>query len=172
MLYAEAGVTLAHEGATHADELAVMQRATAVGANIIDVVAYPFMTDLEKIVATNPVANWGKYDRHFKIGGVKVTIDGSPQGKTAYFTTPYLTGGPGGEKNWRGEPTIPQEMINKLVKHVYDMNVPLILHATATAPSTPSSRPTSTRARATSAGPGTSRPSTRSSSARTNSRSS
>jgi len=127
-LYASFGVTLAHEGATHAPDLELMQRATAAGANIIDVVAYPFMTDLEKIVAANPVSGWGKYDKRLKIGGVKITIDGSPQGKTAYFTTPYLSGGPGGEKNWRGEPTIPQALINKLVKQVYEWNVPLILH--------------------------------------------
>jgi len=127
-IYASFGVTLAHEGATHASELELMQRATAAGANIIDVVAYPFMTDLEKVVAANPVSGWGKYDNHLKIGGVKITADGSPQGKTAYFSTPYLTGGPGGEKNWRGEPTMPQETLNKLVKQVYDMNVPLTLH--------------------------------------------
>jgi hypothetical protein len=128
MLYAEAGVTLAHEGATHASDLEVMQRADAAGAGIIDVVAHPFMTDLEKIVAANPVGTWGRYDGRLKIGGVKITIDGSPQGKTAYFSRPYLTGGPGGETNWRGEPTFPQETINKLVKQAYDWNVPLILH--------------------------------------------
>ena len=128
MLYAEAGITLAQEGATHAADLEVMQRATAAGANIIDVVAYPFFTDLEKIVAANPVTGWGKYDKHLKIGGVKITADGSPQGRTAYFTTPYLTGGPGGEKNWRGEPTMPQDTLDKLVKQVYDMNVPLLVH--------------------------------------------
>jgi predicted amidohydrolase YtcJ len=128
MLYAQVGLTLAHEGATHAEELEVLQRATATGANIIDVVAYPFMTDLGKIISANPVSGWGKYDKHLKIGGVKITADGSPQGKTALFTTPYLTGGPGGEKNWRGEPTMPQDDLNKLVKQVYDMNVPLIMH--------------------------------------------
>ena len=128
MLYAESGITLAQEGATHANDLEIMQRATAAGANVIDVVAYPFFTDLEKIVAANPVSGWGKYDRHLKIGGVKITQDGSPQGKTAYFTTPYLTGGPSGEKNWRGEPTMPQEDLNKLFKTVYDMNVPLLVH--------------------------------------------
>lgn len=128
MLYAEAGVTLAHEGATHADELALMQRAAAAGANIIDVVAYPFMTDLKAIVADNPLASWGRYDNRLKIGGVKITADGSPQGKTAYFTTPYLTGGPGGEENWRGEPTISQEILDQLVEAVYGMNVPLIVH--------------------------------------------
>ena len=128
MLYAEAGVTLAHEGATHADELALMQRAAAAGANVIDVVAYPFMTDWDAIIASNPVSGWGIYEDRFKIGGVKITADGSPQGKTAYFTTPYLTGGPGGEQNWRGEPTMPQEMLNTLVKRAHDMAVPLIVH--------------------------------------------
>ena len=128
MLYAEAGITLAHEGATKADELAVMQRATAGGANIIDVVAYPFMTDWDAILETTPLDTWGKYDRRLKIGGVKITADGSPQGKTAYFTTPYLTGGPGGEKNWRGEPTVPQDLLNQLVERAYEMDVPMILH--------------------------------------------
>ena len=128
MLYAEAGITLAQEGATHASELEILQRSTAAGANIIDVVAYPFMTDLDTIVAANPVSGWGKYDRHLKIGGVKITADGSPQGRTAYFTTPYLTGGPGGEKNWRGEPTMSQAELNALMKRVYDMNVPLNVH--------------------------------------------
>ena len=128
MLYAEAGITLAQDGATHADELEMLQRATAAGANIIDVVAYPFMTDLDRIVAANPVSGWGRYDRHLKIGGVKITADGSPQGKTAYFTTPYLAGGPGGEKDWRGEPTMPQADLNALMKRVYDLNVPLLVH--------------------------------------------
>jgi hypothetical protein len=128
MLYAEAGITLAHEGATHADELELMKRASAAGANVIDVVAYPFVTDLEKVLQKNPAAGWGRYDRRLKIGGVKITIDGSPQGKTAYFSQPYLTGGPGGEKEWRGELTFPQETVNAMVKRVYDMNVPLILH--------------------------------------------
>ena len=75
-----------------------------------------------------PVADWGKYNKGFKIGGVKITIDGSPQGKTAFFSTPYLTGGPGGEKNWKGELTFPQDMVNQMVKKVYDMKVPLTLH--------------------------------------------
>jgi len=86
------------------------------------------MTDWKPIVADNPVSGWGVYHDHLKIGGVKITADGSPQGKTAYFTTPYLTGGPGGEENWRGEPTMPQETLDALVKQAYDWDVPLIIH--------------------------------------------
>lgn len=129
LLYAAAGVTTAHEGATHATDLAVMRRAAAAGDNLIDVVVYPFITDLDKVLETNPVAGWGRYDRGLKIGGVKITGDGSPQGRTAFFTTPYLTGGPGGEKDWRGEPTFPEEVLRAMVKKVYDLGVPLNYHA-------------------------------------------
>ena len=129
LLYAEAGVTTAHEGATHARELELMKSVSAAGANIIDVIAYPFILDLDEVLKSSPVETWGKYDHRLKIGGVKITIDGSPQGRTAYFTTPYLTGGPGGEQDWRGELSFPQDTINQMVKRVYDLGVPLNLHA-------------------------------------------
>ncbi len=127
-MYAEAGITTAHEGATHLAQLRMIKRAADAGANSIDVVAYPFITDLERILAEFPVADWGKYHQRFKIGGVKITIDGSPQGRTAAFTTPYLTGGPGGEVNWKGELAAPQEVINQALKKVYGLGVPVTFH--------------------------------------------
>lgn len=128
MLYAEAGVTTAHEGASHLPQIQTIRRATAAGANLIDVVAYPFITDVDKVLAEVPVEKWGKYDKRFKIGGVKITLDGSPQGRTAYFSTPYLTGGPGGEKDWKGEPTFPEDLAKQSIKKVYDLGVPLTIH--------------------------------------------
>lgn len=129
MLYAQAGITTAHEGLTHLANFQTMKRASDAGANIIDVVAYPFITDVDKIAAELPVSEWGEYRDRLKIGGVKITIDGSPQGRTAFFTTPYLTGGPAGEKDWKGELTFPQDTINQMVKKVYTIGVPLDLHA-------------------------------------------
>jgi predicted amidohydrolase YtcJ len=128
MLYAEAGITTAQDGATHKWQLDIIKRATDAGANIIDVVAFPFITDVDKILVDYPLDTWLKYNNGFKIGGAKITVDGSPQGKTAYFSTAYLTDGPGGEKNWKGELTFPQETVNQMVKKVYEMNVPLLLH--------------------------------------------
>ncbi len=128
-LYASFGVTTAHEGATHAADLDVMTRAAQADAHIIDVIAYPFITDLDAVLKAHPAAGWGRYDKRLKIGGVKITVDGSPQGRTAFFTTPYLTGGPSGEKNWKGELTFPQETVTQMVKRVYDLGVPLNLHA-------------------------------------------
>ena len=128
MLYAQTGITTAQEGASHLPQIATIKRASDAGANLIDVVAYPFITDLDKVQALIPVSQWGRYNNRFKIGGVKITIDGSPQGRTAFFTTPYLTGGPAGEKNWRGEPTFPQDLVDKAVSKVYGLGVPLLAH--------------------------------------------
>jgi len=129
MLYAEAGITTAHEGVTYVAQLQTMKRATDAGANIIDVVAYPFITDVDKSLAVVPLAEWGKYSKHFKVGGVKISIDGSPQGRTAAFTTPYLTGGPAGEKNYNGALAAPQDVINKALQQVYGLGVPVLFHA-------------------------------------------
>jgi predicted amidohydrolase YtcJ/heat shock protein HslJ len=128
LLYAEAGITTAHEGATHWPQLQSMKRVSDAGGNLIDVIAFPFITDVDRVLAQYPVNLWGKYQNRLKIGGVKITIDGSPQGRTAFFTTPYLTGGPGGEKDWSGELTFPQDLVDRMVKKVYDLNVPLNLH--------------------------------------------
>jgi predicted amidohydrolase YtcJ len=129
MLYAAAGITTAHEGSTNLGPLQTMKRVSDAGENIIDIVAFPFIIDLDPILAEIPLEDWGSYRNRLKIGGVKVTIDGSPQGRTAFFTTPYLRGGPAGETDWRGELTFPQDVVNGMVKRVYDLGVPLNLHA-------------------------------------------
>jgi len=127
-MYAATGITTAHEGATHLDQIETIKRAADAGANTIDIVVYPFMTDVDKILARYPVSGWGRYEKRVKIQGIKITIDGSPQGRTAAFTTPYLTGGPAGQKDWKGELFAPQEVINQTLKKAYDLGVPVTFH--------------------------------------------
>jgi predicted amidohydrolase YtcJ len=127
-LYAAAGVTTAQEGATHLSDLQILQQGAREKKLYIDVVAFPFITEFKQIMRANPPETFLKYDNRLKLGGIKVTIDGSPQGRTAHFTTPYLTGGPSGKKDWKGEPTFPVETINQMVKAVYDLKLPLIIH--------------------------------------------
>lgn len=128
MIYARAGVTTGYEGATHLEQLNLLRDAANDGLLFMDVIALPFITDLEKILAEYPAETWGKYNNRLKLGGCKITIDGSPQGKTANFTTPYLTGGPAGEENWFGEPTFPVDVFNEMVKTCYDLGVQLYVH--------------------------------------------
>lgn len=128
MIYAAAGVTTAQEGATSAADVALLQKAAAQDRLFIDVVAYPFITEAKAVFEKNVPATFGTYSKRFKLGGIKVTADGSPQGRTALFSKPYLTGGPGGEPNWRGEPLFPQAQLDEFVKLVYDSGVQLIIH--------------------------------------------
>lgn len=128
-LYAAAGVTTAQDGASMAPHVEILQRAANRGELFIDVISYPFIGDLEKVLQAHPANTFGRYGHRFKLGGCKILADGSPQGKTAYFTTPYLTGGPSGEKHWRGEPTFPQEVLNGMFKTCYDNGLQVIAHA-------------------------------------------
>jgi predicted amidohydrolase YtcJ len=131
MLYAEAGITTAHDGATKFNDLEIMKNANKANVNMIDIIAFPFIGDLKSVLAKYPKKDWLKYDNHLKIGGVKITIDGSPQGKTAFFHKPYRTGSPSdpNDKKWTGELTFSQDEVTAMVGMVYDMEVPLNLHA-------------------------------------------
>ncbi len=129
MLYAAAGITTAQEGATHAPQVALLQRVAKAGGLFIDVVTFPFMTDIDAVTKTTPFSEWSKYSDHLKIGGCKITADGSPQGKTAWFTKPYLTGGPAGEKNWAGEPGLPPAAMQATMQKCYDNKVQVLMHA-------------------------------------------
>jgi predicted amidohydrolase YtcJ len=129
LMYAAAGITTAQEGLTHAGDVGLLKRAAAGGATLIDIVAFPFILELDAILEQHPAAAFGTYEDHVKLGGVKITLDGSPQGRTAYFTTPYLVDGPDGQRDWCGEMGFPQDAVNGWFKWVYDLGLPLNIHA-------------------------------------------
>ena len=70
----------------------------------------------------------GAYGEHFKIGGIKIVADGSPQGKTAYVTHPYDVPPPGQKKDYRAYPTLQQEELDEWVEVAYKNNVQVITH--------------------------------------------
>jgi predicted amidohydrolase YtcJ len=127
-LYLRAGITTAQEGATMKRQLDLMRVAADRGLLKLDVVALPFIAEIDTIFAGRPPRNEPEYRNRLRIGGVKLLADGSPQGRTAFFTRPYLTGGPSGQKEWRGEPTVPQAMLNHWFKQVYDGGATLFIH--------------------------------------------
>ncbi len=129
MIYAAAGITTAQEGASHLGDVEILQKGADENELFIDVVSYPFITEFDTIFKLYRSEDFGQYNHHFKLGGIKITIDGSPQGRTALFTTPYLTGGPAGEKEWFGESTFSQEQVNAMLKKVYDKGVQSTFHA-------------------------------------------
>jgi len=127
-LYAKQGITTAQEGATMKQQLDLLRMAAARSLLEIDVVALPFITEIDAIFAGEPPVADKDYQKRLRIGGVKIVADGSPQGKTSWFSTPYLTGGPTGEKDWRGEPSFSQPELVAMVRKVYEGGAPLFVH--------------------------------------------
>jgi hypothetical protein len=127
-LYLRAGITTAQEGATMKHQVDLLRILANRGDLKLDVVMLPFIAEIDAIFAGQPPRNETEYKNRLRIGGVKVVMDGSPQGRTAAFTTPYLTDGPAGQKNWRGELSFPQPVLNEWVKKVYDGGATLFVH--------------------------------------------
>jgi predicted amidohydrolase YtcJ len=127
-LYLREGITTAQEGATMKHQLDLLRIAANRGLLKLDVVAIPFITELDAVFAGGPPRNEPAYKNRLRIGGVKIVADGSPQGRTAFFTQPYRTAGPAGQQNWRGEPTFPQPVLNEMVKKVYAGGATLFVH--------------------------------------------
>jgi predicted amidohydrolase YtcJ len=70
------------------------------------------------------------YKNHYRIGGLKLTLDGSPQGRTAWRTIPYLVPPDGQKKGYKGYPAIPKdEDVQKIVDSAFANNWQLKIHA-------------------------------------------
>jgi len=128
MMYASEGYTHAHEGFTHLKDLEFLRKAAAEGAIFLDLITLPAFTEAPEWMK-DPTYKFGEYENGLKLQGIKFTQDGSPQGKTAHVTTPYLTGGPGGEEDWRGETTQPKDDFIEQVKGTLDAGLQVFIHA-------------------------------------------
>lgn len=86
--YASYGITTVQEGML-VEELAGLYAAYLdTGRLKLDVVAYMDMASNRHIKEMFGAYMDG-YRRHFRIGGYKMFLDGSPQGRTAWMRTPY-----------------------------------------------------------------------------------
>lgn len=71
----------------------------------------------------------GVYQNGWKIGGIKISGDGSPQGKTAYMTKPYLHPPAGQAADYRAYPVVPQAEMDQWLDAAYRHDVQLMVHA-------------------------------------------
>lgn len=141
-IYASVGVTTCQEGATHARDLAFLRKGAEQGRFYLDIVSLPLATDIPALLReyfpsfqggptelpSMPEGAFGTYKHRLKVQGMKLHLDGSPQGKTAFWTKPLLTPGPNGEESWRGAPLFPPETVNKVVKELYDKGIQVFCH--------------------------------------------
>ena len=77
--------------------------------NKIDVVSYIDYAFADQYMDSK--WNSREYTNRYRIGGIKVTLDGSPQGRTAWRTEPYLIPPQGMPHDYSGYPAIPNDSV-------------------------------------------------------------
>ncbi len=127
-IYLEHGVTTCQDGATAPDMAGVLVSLAKAGLLQMDIVAYPMWgTDVMATLAANPEYDSQDYHGHFRFGGLKMFLDGSPQGLTAWMTEPYVEG-PDGERDWVAYGTMTDEDATAFAKIAIDSNHQLLCH--------------------------------------------
>ena len=127
-IYLEHGVTTCQDGATAPDMAAVMAGLAKAGLLQMDIVAYPMWgTDVMATLAANAEFDSQDYHGHFRFGGLKMFLDGSPQGLTAWMTEPYVEG-PDGERDWVAYGTMTDDDATAFAPIAIDSNHQLLCH--------------------------------------------
>ena len=93
-LYTRFGYTTLQDGRSSPQHVKVAMGAAQAGVLKADIVSYPDILNegVDELMVPpfyHNVDSTPQYHNHFRIGGIKLTLDGSPQGKTAWLTEPY-----------------------------------------------------------------------------------
>jgi predicted amidohydrolase YtcJ len=133
--YARFGYTTAQEGAGTVDWAHAMEKPENRGQLDIDVVFYPLLAMLgDDPLMSSPLVS-RQYDRHFRIGGVKVVLDGSPQGRTAWLTQPFYKAPDGQKQGYAGYGSFTDDQLKALMTTAYRNNWQLLAHSNGDAAS-------------------------------------
>lgn len=93
-LYASHGITTVQEGMLVEEMLPLYHALHRQNLLRLDLVVYPAPESLET-ARTSLAALEAEGERRIRLGGLKIFLDGSPQGRTAWVREPYLGGGQG-----------------------------------------------------------------------------
>lgn len=125
--YASYGITTVQDGAAQDSNITDLQKIAASEKLYLDVVAFRLLSKGESLKEDLPVSQ--DYQDHFRVGGIKLVLDGSPQGKTAWLTEPYFFASAGQGKDYKGYPRLDNAEVDNFVKSAFSNNVPVLAHA-------------------------------------------
>lgn len=126
-VYIKNGITTVQDGATSSEIIELFKSFSDKFK--VDVVMYPLVADNPQDLEDNRDFV-EKYHNRIKIGGYKMFLDGSPQGKTAWMTEPYE-----GEEDYRGYPIYDDEKVKGYVDAAIKADVQLLTHCNGDAAS-------------------------------------
>lgn len=127
--YVANGFTTVQDGKTDALSLQALLATSQSKVLDIDVVAYPDVVKVNIDTPTYQPFISRDYTNNFRIGGVKLTLDGSPQGKTAWFTHPYHRPPANHSQNFAGYGALSDTAALKWFNFAYNNNWQLMVHA-------------------------------------------
>lgn len=125
--YSSFGITTVQDGAAQAQEIELMREAAASKLLQLDVVAYPYAPYVKERLAEFPSSD--EYQNHFRVGGIKLVLDGSPQGKTAWLTKEYLHPPHGQEEGYKGYATLTDDEVQGFVDSAFETGTQVLAHA-------------------------------------------
>ncbi len=130
--WASFGYTTAQDGRSMPDMVKIMQQVAAAGDLEIDVVAYPDVLVDRNVIKQEFNPN---YKNRFRVGGAKLTIDGSPQGFTAWRDQPYYN--PVGDypPGYAGYPAAQAEQVIDAINWAFSNDLQILTHSNGEAAS-------------------------------------
>ena len=127
--YASGGYTTAQEGRALPNMTKALERAADAGKLYLDVVSYP--DGNMNLAAMQSPYNLKDhaYRQHYRIGGVKISLDGSPQAKTAWLSQPYFVPPAHQHEEYRGYPAMPDAQAFAVFDAAAKNNWQILCHA-------------------------------------------
>ncbi len=107
--YASFGITTAQDARVTLREHQLLIRGGQMGAIAIDVVGIVAQDEAERILVKGQTV--GPYHDHVRMGGCKLFLDGSPQGKTAWLSRPYHVPPEGYGTDYAGSPILSDDAV-------------------------------------------------------------
>ena len=127
-IYIANGFTTVQDGKTMAGQVTTFAALAEAGEFKIDLVAYPDLVTVGDAPVLHGPLMSRSYANHFRLGGIKLTVDGSPQGKTTWLTAPYLKVPAGAKPDYLGYPAFTDDEIKKWMLLAYKNNWQVFAH--------------------------------------------
>ena len=125
--YSSFGYTTAQDGRSSTDTCRMIAMLAERGELPIDILSFPDILTSTDVMATPLYRR--NYVGKYRIGGVKLTLDGSPQGKTAWLSQPYYVPPEGKPASYRGYPAITEQQALDAVELAFRNDWQIEVHA-------------------------------------------
>lgn len=121
-VYLSHGITTVQEGIVHEAEMAKLLAMAEGNRLLVDVVGYVDIKNDRELINRYP-QYVNKYQHRLKLGGYKMFLDGSPQGRTAWMTKDYE-----GEAGYKGYPIYKDEEVRSFTETAVNDRLQLLTH--------------------------------------------